>query len=60
MRHYGESARLEFDLAELDKVLRQRVEVVTVIKATGYRYVTVDLEGFRSGNLNDGRLGLPS
>jgi PP-loop superfamily ATP-utilizing enzyme len=27
------------------------------VKATGYRYVTLDLEGFRSGNLNDGHLG---
>jgi hypothetical protein len=26
---------------------------VTAVRAAGYRYVTIDLEGFRSGNLND-------
>ena len=33
---------------------RSRGEVVAAVKACGYRYVTLDLEGFRSGNLNDG------
>ena len=28
------------------------LKVVDAVKAAGYRYVTVDLEGFRSGNLN--------
>jgi PP-loop superfamily ATP-utilizing enzyme len=30
---------------------------VAATKAAGYAYVTVDLEGFRSGNLNGTRLG---
>ena len=30
-----------------------RDEVVAAVRAAGYRYVTLDLEGFRSGNLND-------
>ena len=52
VRHYGDTARLEVDLADLDRVIGRRAEVVSAVKATGYRYVTVDLEGFRSGNLN--------
>jgi len=28
--------------------------IVEALKGAGYRYVTIDLEGFRSGNLNDG------
>jgi PP-loop superfamily ATP-utilizing enzyme len=28
---------------------------VEIVKAAGYRYVTMDLEGFRSGNLNSVR-----
>ena len=29
-----------------------RAEIVAGVRAAGYRYVTLDLEGFRSGNLN--------
>jgi uncharacterized protein len=52
VRHYGDTARLEVPLADLATVLDQRVEVVDAVRAQGYRYVTLDLEGFRSGNLN--------
>ncbi len=52
VRHYGDAARIEVDLAELDQVVERRAEVVAGVRAAGYRYVTVDLEGFRSGNLN--------
>ena len=52
VRHYGDTARLEFPLDDLSAVLDQRDAVVAAVAATGYRYVTVDLEGFRSGNLN--------
>ncbi len=56
VRHYDDTARLEVDLADLEQVLHQRESVVAAVKATGYRYVTLDLEGFRSGNLNEGRV----
>ena len=52
VRHYGDTARIEIDLAELDRVLAARAEIVAGVRAAGYRYVTLDLEGFRSGNLN--------
>jgi uncharacterized protein len=52
VRHYGETARIEVDLDDLAAVVRRRTAVVEAVKAAGYRYVTVDLEGFRSGNLN--------
>ncbi len=57
VRHYDDTARIEVDLADLPGVLAQREAVVQAVKAAGYRYVTLDLEGFRSGNLNDGHLG---
>jgi uncharacterized protein len=53
VRHYGDLARLELAVDELDVVLARRAEIVAAVKAAGYRYVTLDLEGFRSGNLND-------
>jgi uncharacterized protein len=53
VRHYDDTARLEVPLADLAQVLDRRLEVVSAVKAAGYRYVTLDLEGLRSGNLND-------
>jgi uncharacterized protein len=52
VRHHGEVARIEFELADLADALARREEVVAAVKAAGYRWVAVDLEGFRSGNLN--------
>ena len=60
VRHYGDTARLEVDLTELSAVLDDREAIVQAVKAVGYRYVTLDLEGFRSGNLNDGHVGSAS
>ncbi len=52
VRHYGDTARLEVPLDRLDDVVAQRTQVVGCVQAAGYRYVTLDLEGLRSGNLN--------
>ncbi len=52
VRHYDDTARLEVELDALAAVLAARHSVVEAVKAAGYRYVTLDLEGFRSGNLN--------
>jgi pyridinium-3,5-biscarboxylic acid mononucleotide sulfurtransferase len=52
VRHYDDTARLEVDLADLAEVVDRRQEIVEAVHRAGYRYVTVDLEGFRSGNLN--------
>ena len=52
VRHYGDTARIEVEVSELPRLLEIRAEVVAGVRAAGYRYVTVDLEGFRSGNLN--------
>ena len=52
VRHYKDTARLEVPLMRLTEVVERRVEVVEAVKRAGYRYVTLDLEGLRSGNLN--------
>jgi uncharacterized protein len=56
VRHYGDTARIEVPLARLGDVVADREAVVEAVKRCGYRYVTLDLEGLRSGNLNDGRV----
>ncbi len=57
LRHYGELARIELGVDELSEAVRRRDEVVAAVRAGGYRYVTLDLEGFRSGNLNEALAG---
>jgi uncharacterized protein len=52
VRHYGDTARIELDIADLATALAQREAVVNAVRGSGYKYVTLDLEGFRSGNLN--------
>jgi uncharacterized protein len=52
VRHYQDTARLEVPVHDLDRVLASRAEVVRAVRAAGYAYVTLDLEGLRSGNLN--------
>ncbi|HEV7887429.1 MAG TPA: ATP-dependent sacrificial sulfur transferase LarE [Acidimicrobiales bacterium] len=52
VRHYGELARIELDPSEVERAVSLRSDVVAAVKGAGYQYVTLDLEGFRSGNLN--------
>lgn len=56
VRHYGETARIEVEESLLARAIDERVAVIDAVKAVGYRYVTLDLEGFRSGNLNQSHL----
>ena len=52
VRHYGDTARVELPVGDLPAAVARAEEVVAGVKAAGYRYVTLDLEGFRTGNLN--------
>src|SRR5580704_1999156 len=54
VRHYGDTARIEVPAEDLAAAVARRLDVVRAVRRAGYRYVTLDLEGFRSGNLNDG------
>ena len=56
MRHHGDAARLEVEPAALAEVVARRDEVVAAVRAAGFRFVALDLEGFRSGSLNRGLL----
>ena len=53
VRHHGDVARIEVPLADLPRLLEQREAVVERLKGAGYTYVTLDLQGFRSGSLNE-------
>ncbi|HEY3411842.1 MAG TPA: ATP-dependent sacrificial sulfur transferase LarE [Armatimonadota bacterium] len=55
VRHHGETARIEVTATDIprfaDSALRD--SVVARLKELGYAYVTLDLQGFRSGSLNE-------
>lgn len=52
VRHHGEIARLELPVEEFPLALEQHAAIVAGVTAAGYRFVTLDLAGFRSGSLN--------
>lgn len=55
VRHHGEMVRLEIAPQELPKALNLTMAEIMVkeFKALGFKYVTLDLEGYRSGALNE-------
>ena len=52
--HKGDLARIEVPLAELPRLMEspQRADIAAAFRSLGFRFVTLDLEGFRSGSLN--------
>ncbi len=55
LRHHGELARVEIDPAELPRALDpgMAARIVAALKPLGFRYVSLDLEGYRQGALNE-------
>jgi pyridinium-3,5-biscarboxylic acid mononucleotide sulfurtransferase len=55
VRHHGELARVEVARAEMDRALSMEMfdAIAAEIKRAGFKYVTLDCSGFRSGSLND-------
>ena len=54
VRHHGELVRIEIARDEFDRALNPAMaaEFTAVFKALGFRFITLDLEGFRSGSMN--------
>jgi len=54
VRHHGDMARIEVDPTELDVILDdgKREAAIDALKFLGYKYVTLDLEGYRPSGLN--------
>lgn len=47
-------ARIEVDQDEMPLIMKQKGEIIRHLKELGYVYITLDLEGFRSGSMDDG------
>ena len=54
VRHHGQIVRIEIAREDLPRALNPEmaVEFTRIFKALGFTYVTLDLEGFRSGSMN--------
>jgi uncharacterized protein len=54
VRHHGEIVRIEIAREELQRALDpvMAAQFTTIFKALGFKFVTLDLEGFRSGSMN--------
>ncbi|HEY8173943.1 MAG TPA: ATP-dependent sacrificial sulfur transferase LarE [Dehalococcoidia bacterium] len=53
VRHHGDVARIEVEAQDAVAVIEHRERIVRRLKGLGYRYVTLDLAGFRSGSMNE-------
>jgi len=50
IRHHGELCRIEVEPRDFDKIMNERTELVATLKATGYKFVTLDLGGYSMGS----------
>jgi uncharacterized protein len=56
VRHHDTLARLEIGRDEMARALEPALRdgIVSQLRAIGYRHVTIDLQGYRMGSLNEG------
>ena len=53
VRDHESTARIEVPPGEIDLAVKLRERIVDALKPLGYTYVTLDLQGFRSGSMNE-------
>jgi len=55
LRHHGDIARIELAPEDMAKIITPEIrqDIVTKLKALGYKYVALDLTGYRTGSLNE-------
>lgn len=53
VRAHGAVARIEVDPDDMSRCLAARAEIVAALREAGYRYVTLDLAGYRAGSMNE-------
>ncbi len=52
VRYHNETARIEVDKSSFNKILAERLKIAKYFKKLGFKFVTLDLEGYRTGSLN--------
>jgi uncharacterized protein len=52
VRHHGDVARIEVEPAEIERLVGERDRVTRLVRDAGYKFVSLDLEGYSTGSLN--------
>jgi len=62
VRHHDTLVRLEISSSEMDRVLNKKVleQLAARFRELGFKYITLDLEGFRTGSMNEALSGMKS
>ncbi len=53
VRCHNDIARIEVEPQELLEVLKHREQIIEELKQFGFNYITLDLQGYRSGSMNE-------
>ncbi len=53
LRHYGDSCRIEVPAGDILRLVSQRRGLVDKLKKLGYNYITADMQGYRTGSMNE-------
>lgn len=53
VRHHDSTARIEVLQKEMQLILKKRREIVEALKGLGFAYVTLDVQGYRSGSMDE-------
>lgn len=55
VRHHGDTARIEVPISDIPKITEENTRnmIVEKLKQIGFKYISLDLQGFRSGSLNE-------
>ncbi|MBA7660609.1 hypothetical protein ES703_68612 [subsurface metagenome] len=59
LRHHDTIARIEIHPEDFNKIIKKsnRSKIIKKIKSLGFKYVCLDLQGFRTGSLNESLAG---
>jgi len=53
LRHYNGLCRIEVLKKDIPRLINRREQIVDKLRKLGYNYITVDLEGYRTGSMNE-------
>ncbi|MBI5197580.1 MAG: TIGR00268 family protein, partial [Nitrospirae bacterium] len=56
VRYHGQVARIEVEESEIDRLMDPEIreKIVRRLKELGFLYITLDLQGYRTGSMNEG------
>jgi len=58
VRYHGEIARIETPPEDMPTIIEHAAEIVERLRALGFKFVTLDLAGYRRGSLNEGLINI--